>query len=385
MMGALEMGRSWNPLSGRRDVATRAAVVVAVVAVVALVLAAALVTLLLRAGAPGPGSSPASASATVTADYLATGAGNNVDSIAFWEAPNAADSRMYVTSKNLSLVEVWTYPYDSAADELTPLSHDCLNASADSATNGVLVDQETDLLYVASNFSPNVCVFSLPDLAHVRTITSGASYGLEPNLAMLNLPGGQKRLYVSNNTVVHVHDAATGTKLSQFTPTKGLETMWGDSHDSVLYIPDENTRTGVYAYNDDGTPHTRNGSTVFGDDSIFDSDGEGILEYTCPASGIGDNGAGLIVVSDQIDNATTGNDYEVFDRRSWAHLGKIKLRLPGGAFVSNTDGIASTQQSSPQYPGGVFAAIQDDSSVAGVSWDKVLAAISEQTGTDVGC
>ena len=334
---------------------------------------------------PGSGSFPAFGSATVTADYLATGAGNNVDTIAFWDAPNPADSRMYVTSKNLSLVEVWKYPYTSPGDQLTPLTHACLKAGADSATNGVLVDQDTDLLYVASNFSPNVCVFSLPNLGHVKTITSGTSYGLEPNLAMLKLPSGEKRLYISNNTVVHVHNPVTGAKLSQFTPTKGLEAMWGDSHDSVLYIPDENTRTGVYAYHPDGTPYTRNGTTFFGNSSIFDSDGEGILEYTCPATGTSDNGTGLLVISDQIDNQATGNDYEIFDRRSWAYLGKIKMRLPNGAFVYNTDGIATTQQSSPQYPGGIFTAIQDDTSVAGIGWDKILRAISAQTGTTFGC
>jgi myo-inositol-hexaphosphate 3-phosphohydrolase len=340
------------------------------------------VLLVLAAGCGGDASSD---DATVTVDYLATGAGNNVDTIAFWAAPDPTDSRMYVTSKNLSLVEVWKYPYASASDQLPPLTHSCLKARADSATNGVLVDQEADLLYVASNFSPNVCVFSLPNLALVRTISSGATYGLEPNLAMLTLPSGEKRLYVSNDKVVYVHDAATGTKLSQFTPAKGLETMWGDSHDSVLYVPDENTRTGVYAYSAVGTPYARAGRTSFGDGSIFDADAEGILEYTCPASGSGDDGAGLIVVSDQIDSATTGNDYEVFDRRSWAYLGTIKLRLPSGAFVYNTDGIASIQQSSPQYPGGVFAAIQDDSSVAGVGWAKVLGAISARAGTTVGC
>jgi len=53
--------------------------------------------------------------------------------------------------------------------------------------------------------------------------------------------------------------------------------------------------------------------------------------------------------------------------------------------VSNADGIASTQQSSPQYPDGVFAAIQDDTSVAGVGWGQVLDAISAQAGTTVGC
>ena len=316
---------------------------------------------------------------------LATGAGDNVDSIAFWEAPDPVDSQMFVTSKDRSLLEVWSHPYRSATDEQTPLTHSCLEAGADSATNGVLVDQETDLLYVASNFSPNVCVFSLPDLTHETTITSGVTYELEPNLALITLPNGDKRLYVSNDTLVYIHDAATGAKVGQFTTAKGLEAMWGDSHHQVLYVPDENSRTGVYAYTPDGTPYTRNGESVFGDDMIFDSDGEGITQYTCPASGPGDDGGGLIVVSDQIDDADAGNDYEVFDRQTWEYLGTFGLRLPDGALVSNTDGIASTQQSSPQYPDGVFAAIQDDTSVAGVGWGQVLDAISAQAGTTVGC
>lgn len=334
---------------------------------------------------PPPGSFPTFGVATVTADFTAAGAGANVDTIAFWEAPDPSASLMFVSSKNVSLVEVWKYPYASAADQMTPLTSDCLSASVDSATNGVLVDQESDLLYVASNFSPNVCVFSLPDLTLVRTITSGADYGLEPNLALITLPTGEKRLYVSNDRIVYIHDAVTGAKVSQFTPTKGLETMWGDTHDQVLYVPDENSRTGVYAYRPDGTPYSRDGRTVFGDATIFDSDGEGILEYTCPASGVGDDGSGLIVVSDQIDNAVSGNDYEVFDRRSWAHLGTIKLRLPAGGFVYNTDGIASTQQGSGRYPAGILAAIQDDASVVGVSWSKLLQAISVQTGVTFGC
>ena len=258
---------------------------------------------------------------TVSADFNAVGAGVNVDTIAFWEAPDPVQSLMFVTSKNLSLVEVWKYPYRSASDEAAPLRHSCLQATSTSATNGVVVDQVADLLYVASNNSPNVCVFSLPSLGFVRSITSGVTFGIEPNLALLTPAGGSTRLYVSNDTTVFVHDAVSGQKLSQFTPTRGLETMWGDNHDQVLYVPDENGRTGVYAYKPDGTPFTRNGVNLFGSGAIFNSDAEGILEYTCPASGTTDDGTGLIVVSDQIDNSATGNDYEVFDRRTWAHLG----------------------------------------------------------------
>lgn len=336
-------------------------------------------------GKPTTGSFPAFEEVTVTSQFRVAGAGKNVDTIAFWEAPNETDSLMFVTSKNLALVEVWGYPFSSDASEMTALTHDCLQAASDSATNGVLVDQESDLLYVASNRSPNVCVFSLPDLTYLRAITSGTTYGLEPNLALLKLPDGSKRLYVSDDTVVHVHDAATGEKLSQFTPVKGLETMWGDSFDEVLYIPDENDRTGVHAYAPDGRTYTRDGTSIFGDDP-FDSDAEGILEYTCPASGSDDDGTGLIVVSDQIDSSSLGNDYEVFDRRTWEHLGKIKLRLPSGTgYVHNTDGIGSMQQASPQYPGGLFTAIDDDSGVVGIGWNKILDAISAQTGEAFGC
>lgn len=322
---------------------------------------------------------------TVPSEFSVGGVGKNVDTIAFWEGPTAVESLMFVTSKNLSLVEVWRYPFNASSTEAAALTHSCLQYGTDSATNGVVVDQEADLLYVASNFSPNVCVFSLPDLTYRSTITSGVTYGLEPNLALMKLPDGSKWLYVSNNRVVFVHDAATGEKLSQFTPTVGLETMWGDVLDQVLYIPDENGRTGIYAYKPDGTAYTRNGTSVLGAGTI-DSDAEGILEYTCPASATSDNGEGLIVVSDQIDSTTLGNDYEVFDRRTWAHLGKIQLTLPGGTgLVHNTDGIGTTQQPSADYPHGLFTAIQDDAGVVGVGWGRIFDAISAHTGTPFGC
>jgi hypothetical protein len=293
---------------------------------------------------------------------------------------------MFVTSKNASLVEVWRYPFGSATAELPALTHDCLEATADSATNGVVVDQQSDLLYVASNFSPNVCVFSLPDLTHVGTISAGATYGREPNLALLRLSSGATRLYVSDDNQVYVHDATTGELVGQFTPAEGLETMWGDTFDQVLYIPDENGRSGVYAYQPDGSTYTRQGTNILGNSTIFDSDAEGILEYTCPTSGVRDTGAGLIVVSDQIDDSAAGNDYEVFDRQTWQHLGTIQLQFPDGTgYVYNTDGIGSTQQASSQYPGGVFAAIHDDSSVVGVDWQTIFDTISSQTGTRFGC
>ncbi len=298
-------------------------------------------------------------SVLVDPEFNLNGAGTNVDTIAFWEAPDPAQSLMFVSSKDAALVEVWRSPFTSAADEETPLKHSCFG----SGTNGVLVDQRTDLLYVSPR-NTRVCVFRLPDLAFVRSFdTTSPVASSEPNLALLPISGDQDRLYVSYDTIVQMHDPATGAFHGRFTPQKGVEAMLGDPDHQVLYIPDENGRTGVYVYGPDGT-YT---GTVFGTD-VFQSDGEGVALYACS------DGEGLIVVSDQ---RTTLNDYEVFDRRTKEHLGVLQL-----TGIANTDGIASTQQGSTAYPGGLFSAIHSDTSVAGVGWSKVFAA---KTGSAFGC
>ena len=307
---------------------------------------------------------------TVTIDFEVNGAGDNIDTIAFWEAPTPNDSLMFVTSKDIDLVEVWRYPFDSSNDQLRPLEHRCVNRG----TNGVVVDQEEDILYVSIRRSRNVCVFSLPDLQHIDTFSSGVTYATEPNLALLGLTNGQKQLYVSDTNIVYIHDAASGRKLGQFIPTHAsVEALVGDSYNQILFIPDEHGNSGIYPHTPDGSPYTREGKSRFGE-NVFSDDAEGILIYTCPADGRSDNGEGLIVASDQVTNQSTGNDYEVFDRQSWASLGRIKLEDTQGRFVYNTDGIASTQQSSADYPLGLFAAINNDTSTVGVGWDKILAA-----------
>lgn len=312
---------------------------------------------------------------TLSVDFAVNGAGSNVDTIAFWEAPSASDSLMFVSSKSQELVEVWRYPFNTTGAEQTPLTHTCLNDD----TNGVVVDQEQDLLYVSVIDTDRICVFSLPDLSHVQTITAPKRLGSEPNLALLTTESGEKRLYASDDDIVYQFDAVSGAYLGDFVPLAGLETMVGDNLTHTLYIPDEGGRTGVYAYDADGNPLS-GALSKLGDSSIFDSDAEGIFVYTCPASGSGDDGRGFIVVSDQIDDADAGNDYEFFDRQTWAYLGKMKLTLPDGSHVYNTDGIASTQQDSTDYVGGLFAAIQDDAAVVGISWQRIVAA----TGLNCG-
>ena len=132
---------------------------------------------------------------TVLIDFEVDGNGYNIDTIAFWEAPDPGDSLMFVTSKGSNLVEVWQYPFSGPDDERPSLTHSCL----ENGTNGVEIDQEEDRLYVSVTYSQNICVFSLPDLAHLDTFDTGPVLGHEPNLAWLKLTNGLRRLYVSDN------------------------------------------------------------------------------------------------------------------------------------------------------------------------------------------
>ncbi|HEY3473074.1 MAG TPA: hypothetical protein VGK56_00610, partial [Anaerolineales bacterium] len=187
---------------------------------------------------------------SIDADDIAfdvNGDGRNVDSIAFWEAEGPEQTLMFVTSKNNASIEVYQYPFEAQLQTL----------SCGSETNGVWVDQERDVLYVTKRDSSEVCAFDLPDLDDNPSLrfTTGATGGdSEPNLTMLTLPDGQKRIYVSYDDTVYYHDAQTTEALSQFTPSEGLETMYADDYYQVIYIPDEGSRSGVYIYDADGNP-----------------------------------------------------------------------------------------------------------------------------------
>ena len=293
----------------------------------------------------------------VDIEFNIDGDGRNIDSIAFWEAPDPAESLMIVTSKGNSSIEVYQYPFKTQLRSI-----ECGDES-----NGVWVDQGRDVLYITERDSSNVCAYDLPDLNENSTLsftTSASGDDSEPNLAMLNLSDDQSRIYVSYDELVFYHDAQTGAELGEFEPEKGLETMYGDDYYQVLYIPDEGDRSGVYVYDPDGNSIGQS----FGDRSIFDSDAEGISVYKCTSEGSTDNGEGLIVIADQRERMT---DFEVFNRKTKEHLGTINI-----SDVNNTDGISITQQSSPEYPLGLLAVIDDDSSTVGVGWDTLL----EKTG-----
>ena len=307
---------------------------------------------------------PAGVAVEIKADFQVDGQGENIDSIAFWEAPDAAETLMFVTAKNNQLVEVWQYPF--VDNELPPLRHASFGTVA--RVNGVAVDQERDRLYiVVAAPESTASIFSLPDLTFIEEFIAGAvDLESEPNVTLLEHANNQSWLYISSEESVYIHNALTGTAIGDFEPSRGLETMIADNFYQTIYIPDESDRTGLYVYQPDGTPYSGSGANNFGG-SAFDDDAEGIILYTCPADGSQDDGTGFIIVADQREDRS---DFEFFDRRTWEHL--ATLNIEG---VSNTDGIGSTQRSLPGYPLGIFAAVHDDTSVAGVGWHVVLNAL----------
>jgi myo-inositol-hexaphosphate 3-phosphohydrolase len=302
-------------------------------------------------------------SVAVSPDFELNGRGENIDSIAFWEAPDLKETLILVTAKQNSLVEVWKYPFWE--NEQKPITHPSFDKSK---VNGIVVDQEANLLYVAiAKPASTVSVFELPQQVFANSIKKkGWDLKSEPNLALLKLHNNLKKLYISADDKVYIHNAKTGHYLGEFNTIRDVETMVGDNFYQMLYIPDENDRTGVYAYDSEGSLFKKNGKNRFGREKVFQSDGEGILVYPITIDNR-DTGDGFIVVADQRKHLT---DFEFFDRKSWVHLGSLKIKG-----VSNTDGIASTQRFLPDYPKGLFVVINDDETIVCVGWEKILKAI----------
>jgi hypothetical protein len=305
--------------------------------------------------------------ATVEPALELEGPGSDIDSIAFWEAPDVTGTLMFVTAKDNDLVEVWRHPFVEGKPE--SLIHPSFGT--ESQVNGVVVDQLTDRLYVAvSEPASTVVVFSLPGLEPVAEFLAGdRPLGPEPNLGLLRTED-ETRLYVSTDDEIIVLDAADGERIGAFEPPGGVETVAGDDHHGMLYVPDEGGGTGVSVHGPDGEPVTNNLLERIGPDA-FDADAEGVLVYACAGEDGTDDGRGLIVVADQRLDQT---EFEVFERGSWAHLGIVRI-----AGVANTDGIGSIQADLPGHPLGLFAAVDDDATTVGVGWDVILEA------TGLGC
>lgn len=308
--------------------------------------------------------------ATLSPAFELIGPGKDVDTIDFWEAPDSSKTLMFVTAKGNSLLEVWEYPFLNNGKP--PLYHETFT---NCKVNGIIIDQETDLMYISiSRPTSTVSVFRLPDMSFVMNFNKpGANYGGEPNIALLKLESGEKRIYVSADDIIYIHDAETGRLLDEFEPPKGVETIVADPVHQRIFVPDENDRSGVYVFDPDGKFSRQYKNNPFGTDD-FQKDAEGIIIYKCSDENGEDNGSGFIVVSDQKKKIT---EFEFYDRQTWKHLGFIRIKG-----VSNTDGIASFQKPLPDYPMGLFVAVNDDMTTVGIGWDVIFKHIQNSPEVD---
>ena len=304
---------------------------------------------------------------TVASAFEIDGQGTNIDSIALWEAPNPADTLMFVTAKGNNIVEVWKFPFKGSEQSPLRPGH---------TANGVLVDQRSDKLYVGGG--GKVTVYSLPSLQPLGDLYPTQIGAGETNLGILYHNNGQTWILVSEDKKVQMFDAAGGqNRGSIIPPVVSIETVLGDSNRQVIYIPEEQGASGnegVYAYNPDASAFNQNGSNRFGN-GPFVSDEEGIALYTCPSDGLSDNGAGFMIVTDQSDPLTK---FEFFNRQTWQHLGTLKVNG-----VGHTDGVASSQRPLPGFPSGVFAAVDNDAATAVVGWDIILSATGLTCGGSI--
>ena len=307
----------------------------------------------------------------ISPNQTLNGEGRDIDTIAFWIAPDPLDSLMFVTAKRNDIVEIWRYPFDEDS-EIGDLNSDNSNGClGGDRVNGALVNQETNLLYIAvSAPDNNICIFRIDssDIDFVEQIDVNHDLGSEPNLALLHHRDGQTYIYLSADDTIYIYDADNMDEIGEFDnfDVDEIEVVFGDDFYQHIYVPDENDHTGVYVYAILNAGMIESDySGLFGADDIFDEDAEGVTIYRCLSEGQ-DNGTGWIVVADQREELT---DFEFFDREHFTHLGTLNIED-----VANTDGIASAQIAWPDYELGVFAAINDDHQVIILSWERILEA-----------
>jgi hypothetical protein len=108
------------------------------------------------------------------------------------------------------------------------------------------------------------------------------------------------------------------------------------------------------------------------------SDSEGNAVYRCGPHD------GYVIVCDQRQSNSKGaySEFEVFDRRTLAHVGTFRMRAAGDDWTGSTDGIDVFQGSGTDATGGVFAACdgcgqhgQSTDELDIVGWDRIADAL----------
>lgn len=304
--------------------------------------------------------------ATVTPTFSLDGAGTNIDAVAFWETDVPDETILFVSGKGNDVIERWRHPF--LENELAPIRLAW-------RPNGLRVDQVRAQLLVGNSSDGAVEIFSLPDVAHMRTIGKNDIVSGETDVDVVHHADGMTRIFATEDDSVRVFDGASGAQVLQFVPdTDSIEEIVADGFHGTIYVPEESgivskkhPRGAVLVYDTNGTP-----KGVFADGGIFSGDEEGIALYTCPSSGTSDNGRGFLIVVDQAGKDT---GFEFFDRMNRKYLGTLTI-----AGVTGTDGIAITQRALPNFPHGLLAVTDNNNAVALVDMETIL----EKTGLICG-
>lgn len=285
------------------------------------------------------------------------GPGKNIDDPCFWVDPSdSSGTLVFVTSKDSGLVEVFNVVSGELAATIPGFGK----------ANNCAV--EGDLLLTTDRAHKDVKVHRVPDLTLVRTF--GEDLGEPEGIDVLEAPGGQKLVYVTDeiDASMHVYDLATGDLVRRF-PTgfgAGIEPVLADDRHQHIYVSrgENESQRGIGIFTPEGELIREFAAEA------FSSDAEGMALYACGEDG-------YLVVADQIRAAT---EFEVFDRRTHEHLGTFTLNDGQGDYTHLTDGIDILQTPLPGFPNGLLAACDgcaddepEDTDI--VSWDRIADAM----------
>ncbi len=296
----------------------------------------------------------AGAQPVVPVDLELTHSGRNYDDICFWRDPgNVENSLAFVTAKDGPTVEVFRLATGEWLQSLGGFVHpnNC--------------DAHGNLLVTVDDDGKKVVVHRIPDFTVLAVLTQDL---VKPQGVGILRVDGQDVAYITDwaTGLVHVYELATFTRVRVF-PTGFMEqeSVVTDELYQRVYISDGLIgRTRVFTPSGDFL-------TEFGA-GIIDADAEGMGIYRCGT-------AGWLVVSDQREGTSIPTEFEVFDRRSLAHVGNFLVRNASGNYTTATDGLDIFQDTPARFPNGVFGAC-DECSGSGndfdlVGWERIASAL----------
>jgi 3-phytase len=288
------------------------------------------------------------------------------ESMAVWVAPDAAQSRLFVTDKTAHWVEV----YDPVTNVyLTRFGGQGSGPGQLRRPNGIAAARAVsfangigDVLFVVERDNDRVSMFSLPDLVfrgHFGAGVLDAPYGIA-----LQRDGSALRSWITHDgdrvawfDVVESGAGLAGALAGSFTAAGTLESIVLDPETQRVLLCDEGSGADVMVYDQTGNLLQRFGQ------GLFVGQPEGIVLYDTGG------GAGYWIVADQNASPT---EFEVFDRQTYASLGNWTGATHG------TDGIALTQLPLPNIAQGAFFAVHSDSRGHCYRWSDVATALGLQ-------